>query len=179
MAKKILILPGDGIGPEVSRAMVRVVDAVTGGTIEWEEQLAGSAAVDAGHSPLPAASMFPWVDMLPVNDGGSGLGSLNQDDIASASRYHPEPGFATAFGRIRGTVALDGDTADAVHVVAVDADTLEPVVSLEPAAARPPADQPSDGAEQASAGLSCPTNPVLARPPWVPQGTPSPAPWGR
>jgi isocitrate dehydrogenase (NAD+) len=37
--------------------MVRVVDAATGGTIEWEEQLAGSAAVDAGHSPLPAATV--------------------------------------------------------------------------------------------------------------------------
>lgn len=37
--------------------MVRVVDAVTGGSIEWEEQLAGSAAVDAGHSPLPAATV--------------------------------------------------------------------------------------------------------------------------
>jgi isocitrate dehydrogenase (NAD+) len=54
---KVTLIPGDGIGPEVSHAMVRVVDAVTGGTIEWEEQLAGSAAVDAGHSPLPAATI--------------------------------------------------------------------------------------------------------------------------
>ncbi|MDH3540611.1 MAG: isocitrate/isopropylmalate dehydrogenase family protein [Acidimicrobiia bacterium] len=54
---KVTLIPGDGIGPEVSYAMVRVVDAVTGGTIEWEEQLAGSAAVDAGHSPLPAATV--------------------------------------------------------------------------------------------------------------------------
>ena len=54
---KVTLIPGDGIGPEVSHAMVRVVDAVTGGTIEWEEQLAGSAAVDAGHSPLPAATV--------------------------------------------------------------------------------------------------------------------------
>ena len=37
--------------------MVRAVDAVTDGTIEWEEQLAGSAAVEAGHSPLPAATV--------------------------------------------------------------------------------------------------------------------------
>ncbi len=57
MAVKVTLIPGDGIGPEVSRAMVRAVDAVTGGTIEWEEQLAGSAAVDAGHSPLPAATI--------------------------------------------------------------------------------------------------------------------------
>ncbi|RZV45274.1 MAG: isocitrate/isopropylmalate dehydrogenase family protein [Acidimicrobiia bacterium] len=54
---KVTLIPGDGIGPEVSRAMVRVVDAVTDGAIEWEEQLAGSAAVEAGHSPLPAATI--------------------------------------------------------------------------------------------------------------------------
>jgi len=57
VAVKVTLIPGDGIGPEVSRAMVRVVDAVTGGNIEWEEQIAGSAAVDAGHSPLPAATI--------------------------------------------------------------------------------------------------------------------------
>jgi isocitrate dehydrogenase (NAD+) len=54
---KVTLIPGDGIGPEVSRAMVRAVDAVTDGAIEWEEQLAGSAAVEAGHSPLPAATV--------------------------------------------------------------------------------------------------------------------------
>ena len=37
--------------------MVRAVDAVTGGTIDWEERPAGSAAVDAGHSPLPSATI--------------------------------------------------------------------------------------------------------------------------
>jgi isocitrate dehydrogenase (NAD+) len=37
--------------------MVRVVDTVTDGSIDWEERLAGSAAVDAGHSPLPAATI--------------------------------------------------------------------------------------------------------------------------
>ena len=37
--------------------MVRAVDAVTDGAIEWEEQQAGSAAVEAGHSPLPAATV--------------------------------------------------------------------------------------------------------------------------
>jgi isocitrate dehydrogenase (NAD+) len=37
--------------------MVRAVDAVTEGVIEWEERLAGSAAVETGHSPLPAATI--------------------------------------------------------------------------------------------------------------------------
>ena len=54
---KVTLIPGDGIGPEVARAMVRVVDTVTNGAIEWEEHLAGSAAVEAGHGPLPEATV--------------------------------------------------------------------------------------------------------------------------
>lgn len=57
MSKRVTLIPGDGIGPEVSRAMVAVVDAVTGGSIEWDEHLAGSAAVEAGESPLPASTV--------------------------------------------------------------------------------------------------------------------------
>jgi hypothetical protein len=86
------------------------------------------------HSPLAAATMFPFVDTLPVNDGGDGFSSLEPDDIAASSRYYPEPSFGTNFGRIRGGVTIrqvNPDTqvcADAVHVVAVDAVTFEPVV---------------------------------------------------
>ena len=57
MAVKVTLIPGDGIGPEVSAAMVRVVDAVTDGHIEWEEQLAGSSAVEAGLDPLPETTV--------------------------------------------------------------------------------------------------------------------------
>lgn len=57
MTKRVTLIPGDGIGPEVSRAMVTVVDAVTDGAIEWEEHLAGSAAVEAGMSPLPETTV--------------------------------------------------------------------------------------------------------------------------
>lgn len=53
MKYAVTLLPGDGIGPEVSKAMVRAVDFVTGGRIEWEPVVAGSTAVDQGLSPLP------------------------------------------------------------------------------------------------------------------------------
>jgi len=53
MRYAVTLMPGDGIGPEVTRAMVRVVDAVTDGRIEWESVLAGSSAVEAGLPPLP------------------------------------------------------------------------------------------------------------------------------
>lgn len=49
----ITLIPGDGIGPEVSQAMVEVVDQATGGRIRWEEKLAGAAAVEEVGELLP------------------------------------------------------------------------------------------------------------------------------
>ncbi|HHW13730.1 MAG TPA: isocitrate/isopropylmalate dehydrogenase family protein [Firmicutes bacterium] len=49
---RVTLIPGDGIGPEVAEAARRVVEA-TGVKIEWEEAVAGEAAM-AGHgTPLP------------------------------------------------------------------------------------------------------------------------------
>jgi isocitrate dehydrogenase (NAD+) len=46
------LLPGDGIGPEVAAATVRVLEAA-GAEIEWETHLAGAAAVEKFGEPLP------------------------------------------------------------------------------------------------------------------------------
>src|SRR6476659_7607821 len=43
MAHKVTLIPGDGIGPEVTNAAVRIVDA-SGVKIEWEKFAAGSEA---------------------------------------------------------------------------------------------------------------------------------------
>jgi isocitrate dehydrogenase (NAD+) len=56
MKHTITLLPGDGIGPEVSDAVVRVVEA-TGVEIEWERHLAGVDAVNAGMSTLPEQTL--------------------------------------------------------------------------------------------------------------------------
>lgn len=56
MKYTITLLPGDGIGPEVSGAAVRIVDA-TGVEIEWESRLAGKDAVDAGLETLPEETL--------------------------------------------------------------------------------------------------------------------------
>lgn len=45
MAHKVTLLPGDGIGPEVTDAMRRCVDA-TGVNIEWDVQLLGETAFE-------------------------------------------------------------------------------------------------------------------------------------
>jgi len=49
---KITLIPGDGIGPEVSLAAKRCVEA-TGVKIEWEEVIAGEDALKKTGSLLP------------------------------------------------------------------------------------------------------------------------------
>jgi isocitrate dehydrogenase (NAD+) len=48
----ITLLPGDGIGPEITDATKIVLDA-TGVKIEWEELEAGEAAIEKYGTPLP------------------------------------------------------------------------------------------------------------------------------
>lgn len=52
MAKDVVLIPGDGIGPEITRAMRRVVDA-TGVGIAWHEVQAGAAVMEREGTPLP------------------------------------------------------------------------------------------------------------------------------
>jgi 3-isopropylmalate dehydrogenase len=51
MTHRVVLLPGDGIGPEVVHAAVQVLDATTEG-IEYTEILAGGAAINAYGTPL-------------------------------------------------------------------------------------------------------------------------------
>ncbi|HVF53119.1 MAG TPA: isocitrate/isopropylmalate dehydrogenase family protein [Actinomycetota bacterium] len=48
----VTLIPGDGIGPEVTAATTRVVDALGLG-IEWDEQTAGAPAIESHGDPLP------------------------------------------------------------------------------------------------------------------------------
>ena len=50
----VTLMEGDGIGPEVTRAAVAVVDRAAGGRIDWERVPAGMAAVAHGLDPFPA-----------------------------------------------------------------------------------------------------------------------------
>ncbi|MBU3958724.1 MAG: isocitrate/isopropylmalate dehydrogenase family protein, partial [Candidatus Omnitrophica bacterium] len=52
MAHKITLIPGDGIGPEVTSAARRCIEA-TGVKIEWDEVIAGQAAQDQSGNILP------------------------------------------------------------------------------------------------------------------------------
>jgi isocitrate dehydrogenase (NAD+) len=52
MSRTITLIPGDGIGPEVTEAVVHIV-AASGVAIDWEEHLAGAIAFRA-HGPHAA-----------------------------------------------------------------------------------------------------------------------------
>ena len=52
MTHTITLIPGDGIGPEVSEAVVRIL-AAAGVSIDWERHDAGVLAVERGGVPLP------------------------------------------------------------------------------------------------------------------------------
>lgn len=54
MSYRVTLIPGDGIGPEVTDATRRVLDA-TGVEIEWEVQEAGSDVMEKYGTPLPDA----------------------------------------------------------------------------------------------------------------------------
>ena len=59
MTKRILVLPGDGIGPEIVAEAVKVLDHLAGEglDVELDEGLIGGAAYDAAGSPLPESSL--------------------------------------------------------------------------------------------------------------------------
>ncbi|HZX70290.1 MAG TPA: 3-isopropylmalate dehydrogenase [Rhodanobacter sp.] len=60
MKARIVTLPGDGVGPEVTAAAVAVLKAVAARyehVLDFDEQLIGGAAIDACGKPLPEASL--------------------------------------------------------------------------------------------------------------------------
>ena len=56
MSHRITLLPGDGIGREVSAAVLRVIDS-TGVEVEWERHTIGSEAVERAGSTLPEETL--------------------------------------------------------------------------------------------------------------------------
>jgi isocitrate dehydrogenase (NAD+) len=82
MARIITVIPGDGIGPEVTEAALKVLDAA-GADLEYDEQLAGLTALRELRNPLPK----PTLDSVEKNrivlkgplttPSGSGFRSIN------------------------------------------------------------------------------------------------------
>jgi 3-isopropylmalate dehydrogenase len=87
----ITVLPGDGIGPEVTQAGTKMLAAVAanfGHRFTYSEQLIGGAAIDAKGEPLPADSVASCKDSNAVILGAVG-GPKWSDPNA---RIRPEQG---------------------------------------------------------------------------------------
>ena len=50
------LIHGDGIGPEITDAVITVLEAINA-PFDWQEHIAGMAAVDQGKDPLPAETL--------------------------------------------------------------------------------------------------------------------------
>lgn len=88
---KITVLPGDGIGVEVTREAVRVLKDVAGAfdlAIETEEHLIGGAAIREAGSPLPEQTLNFCLSSNAVLLGA--VGSPEFDDLLPEHR--PEKG---------------------------------------------------------------------------------------
>jgi isocitrate dehydrogenase (NAD+) len=56
MTTTVTLIRGDGIGPEIAEAALRIL-AAAGARLEWDEQVAGMTAVEKAHDPLPQATI--------------------------------------------------------------------------------------------------------------------------
>jgi isocitrate dehydrogenase (NAD+) len=56
MGVAVTLIPGDGIGPSITAATVRILEA-TGASFDWDPQVAGMAAVARYGDPIPDATL--------------------------------------------------------------------------------------------------------------------------
>ena len=92
MKLKIALLPGDGIGEEITRQAVKCVNAVCrrfNHEVEYTRGLIGAAAIDATGDPYPEKTRRACMEADAVLFGA--IGSPRYDDDPSA-RVRPEQG---------------------------------------------------------------------------------------
>jgi len=109
MKHKITLIPGDGIGPEITGAVVRIIEAA-GVEIEWDSYIAGAEALSRFGDPLPQEVL----DSIRANGialkgplttpVGKGFASVNVrlrktlDLYANLRPVKTVPGLKTPFG---------------------------------------------------------------------------------
>ncbi len=109
MKHKVTLIPGDGIGPEITGAVVRIIEAA-GVDIEWESFIAGAEALSRFGDPLPQ----PVLESIKRNKValkgplttpvGTGFASVNVrlrktlDLYANLRPVRTLPGIVTPFG---------------------------------------------------------------------------------
>jgi 3-isopropylmalate dehydrogenase len=92
MKKNITVIPGDGIGPEVTQQAVRVLDAVAalyGHEFNYTYCLMGADAIDKTGSPLPVETIDSCMETDAVLFGAIGHPKYDNDPNA---KVRPEQG---------------------------------------------------------------------------------------
>ncbi len=124
MSRKLLVLPGDGIGPEIVREALKVLTTLRerfGLELEWEEELVGGAAIDAHGVPLTEGTLARAKAADAVLLGAVGGPKWEPLEIA----IRPEKGLL----RLRSELDLFANLRPAqVFPQLVDASTLRPEV---------------------------------------------------
>jgi 3-isopropylmalate dehydrogenase len=95
MKLKIAVLPGDGIGPEITRQALDVTLAVCekfGHQIEWQEAICGATAIDKVGSPYPDATHELCMQSDAVLFGAVGDPKFDNNPTA---KVRPEQGLLT------------------------------------------------------------------------------------
>src|SRR6478672_9051899 len=90
--KKILVVPGDGIGQEVTTEGKKVLDSIAakfGHTFNYDEALIGHAAIEATGSPLPEETLTKMRASDAVLFGAVGHPKYDNDPTA---KVRPEQG---------------------------------------------------------------------------------------
>ncbi len=124
MSKKILMLPGDGIGPEIVTEAEKVLRAVIGRMnldLELEHALVGGAAIDATGVPLPEETLAKAKAADAILLGAVGGPKWDKLDMA----IRPEKGLLG----LRSNLQLFGNLRPAIlYPQLASASTLKPEV---------------------------------------------------
>lgn len=123
MTKKILVLPGDGIGQEIVAEAVKVIKALQadGLDVEMEEALVGGTAYDATGTPLPEETLSKAKEADAILLGAVGGYKWESLDIS----VRPEKGLLG----LRAELDLFANLRPAIlYPQLADASTLKPEV---------------------------------------------------
>ena len=92
ISKKILVIPGDGIGPEVTtwgKAVLEKIGEIYGHHFSYDEALMGHAAIEATGSPLPEETLTKAKASDAILFGAVGHAKYDNDPSA---KVRPEQG---------------------------------------------------------------------------------------
>lgn len=88
MSKRVVVLPGDGIGPEVMYPAIEAIEAVTD-EIEFESHLFGGASIDVHGEPLTDETLEACLEADAVLLGA--VGGPKWDPVDSLENDSPRP----------------------------------------------------------------------------------------